>query len=269
MEKAASSRGTSKGPADPGRSDSCHLAIGSGISTCGADTNHESSRKQHCLDNPREYQLAEPILVSNQVRSYQVYRLYDKHRDYDRGFASRIFPLEPTRPESPTYRATRTKRSVLFRIFDIHHHHHHHLTTEEGEERCTERKESEGIVGVTCGDPFAGTEETWTRSWRGKDGVEGRTREAKKSLDPWLQRCGAFCSAETRTDTRAIATGIIRTTNPISRVWIIGVVVNSGKATVGERRRGKGSVRVATLRRGPSTGTIDVAVVVAGANRGR
>ncbi|CAD1472991.1 unnamed protein product, partial [Heterotrigona itama] len=77
---AACSRGTSKGPADPGRSDSCHLAIGSGISTSGADTNHESSpiiatTAGDRLDYPRGEQLAkqqqqqQPIFVYAQIRS--------------------------------------------------------------------------------------------------------------------------------------------------------------------------------------------------------
>ncbi|XP_076662262.1 uncharacterized protein LOC143365720 [Halictus rubicundus] len=61
----ACSRGTSKGPADPGRSDSCHLAIGSGISTSGADIIHEPSREEDRLDRPREEQPDGPVIVAD------------------------------------------------------------------------------------------------------------------------------------------------------------------------------------------------------------
>ncbi|XP_046142047.1 uncharacterized protein LOC123987860 [Osmia bicornis bicornis] len=86
VEGIACSRGTSKGPADPGRSDSCHLAIGSGIPTSGADTIYEPSRTEDRLD--RRPQRIRLLAVFVRIRS-SVYRIFREHRISD-GYGYRI-----------------------------------------------------------------------------------------------------------------------------------------------------------------------------------
>ena len=292
-KEAVCSRGTSKGPAAPGRSDSCHPAIGSGISTSGADIIYESSRRQHRLDHPRgEERLAEQptVPLHAQIRS-SVYRLYDRHRQlsYDKRFAllrsaitacssicssiprdSRCsLPLRPRRSESrrstdENRRGDASTEAVDRIVVDLRRIEERGSASRLGVTDDPSSSERTSVERTTSTEARRRTTTTTTTTTTRNGRIERHTRRANKSPDLWWQRCGALCNRTT--GTYAIATGIISETNSISR-YIVGVdiietdIVENGKATWTNRRI---LDRVTSQWRGPSTGTI-----VVGTDRGR